>query len=102
MVTMRNTKKTKIKTNNDRVITNFCGKKYQKKSSMQVFISNNARFYYRGKQKVLSSSTFEGMQIWTKKDKNENLINYDLEKSESDSDFDNETESDIDNGESDE
>ena len=42
------------------------------------------------------------MQIWTKKDKNENLINYDLEKSESDSDFDNETESDIDNGESDE
>ena len=42
------------------------------------------------------------MKICTSKDKKENLIDDDLEKSESDSDSNNETESHIDNDEYDE
>ena len=63
---------------------------------MQVFINNNARFCYQSKEKVLSSNTFGRMQIWTRKNKMENFINDDLEKSESDSGSNDETESDND------
>ena len=38
--------KTKIKTYGDSVITHFHSKKYQKESSVQVFVNNNARFCY--------------------------------------------------------
>ena len=61
---------------------------------MQVFGNNNARFCYRSKEKVLSLNTFGRMQIWIRKNKMENLINDDLEKSESDSDSIDGTESD--------
>ena len=63
---------------------------------MQMFINNNARFCYRSKEKVLSSNTFGRMKIWTRKNKMENLINDDLEKSESDSGSNDDTESDND------
>ena len=55
--------KTKIKIYSGSMITNFQDKKRQKKSTMQVFINNNARFCYQSKQKILSSSTFGRMQI---------------------------------------
>ena len=38
---------------------------------MQVFVNNNARFCYQSKEKVLSSNIFGRMQIWNKKDKND-------------------------------
>ena len=38
--------KTKIKINPDRMIINFHYKKMSKKSTMQVFINNDARFCY--------------------------------------------------------
>ena len=40
------------------------------KSTMQVLINNNVRFCYQSKENVLASSTFERMQIWTRKDGN--------------------------------
>ena len=43
----------------------FKAKKWQRKSTMQVFISNNARFRCQSKEKVLTSNTFRGMEIWT-------------------------------------
>ena len=53
--------KTKITTYGGSVNTNFQSKS---KSTMQVFISNNARFCYQiKKKKVLSSNTFRKMQI---------------------------------------
>ena len=56
--------KTKIKIFNGSVNTNFQGKKNAKrKSTMQVFINNNARFCCQSKEKVLSSNTFGRMQI---------------------------------------
>ena len=68
---------------------------------MQVFINNTARFCYQSKEKVLSSDFFGRMQMWTKEDKMENLLDYDLEKSssdesgsESDNDSNDQTESD--------
>ena len=42
----------------------FREKNAKRKSTMQVFINDNARF----KEKVFSSNTFGRMQIWTKKD----------------------------------
>ena len=62
---------------------------------MQVFINNNARFCYQSKEKVLSSNTLRRMQMLTRKDKIENLIDDDLEKSspdETDNDSNDETE----------
>ena len=56
----------------------------------------------KAKKKILSPNTFRKMKICTRKDKKENLIDDDLEKSESDSDSNNETESHIDNDEYDE
>ena len=55
---------TKIRTYGGSVITNFQSKKNAKrKSTMQVFINNNAGFFYQSKEKVLSSNTFGRMQI---------------------------------------
>ena len=73
-------------------------KNVKRKSTMQLFINNNARFYYQSKEKVLSSNALGRMQLWTKKDKIENLTDDDLEKSlsdnEADNDYNDETESD--------
>ena len=38
---------------------------------MQFYINNNAGFCYQSKEKVLSSNIFGRMQIWNKKDKND-------------------------------
>ena len=40
----------------------FKAKNAKIKSTMQVFINNNARFCYQSKEKVLSSNTFGRMQ----------------------------------------
>ena len=54
----------KIKIYAGSMITNFQRKKIAKrKSTMQVFINNKARFCYQSKEKVLSSDTFGRMQI---------------------------------------
>ena len=46
------------------MIINFQSKTIAKrKSTMQVFINNKARFCYQIKEKVLSSGTFGRMQI---------------------------------------
>ena len=46
------------------MIINFQSKTIAKrKSTMQVFINNKARFCYQSKEKVLSSDTFGRMQI---------------------------------------
>ena len=45
-------------------------KNSKRKSTMQAFVNNNARFCCQSKEKVLSSNTFGRMQIWTNKDKN--------------------------------
>ena len=63
--------KTKIKIYANNMNTNFHNKKNAKrKSTMQVFINNNARFCYQSKEKVLSSNTFRRMKILARKDKN--------------------------------
>ena len=100
----------KIKIYGGNMNTNFQGKKNTiRKSTMRVFINNTDRFCCQSKKKVLSWNTFERMQIWTKKDKMENLIDDDLEQSLSDesdneanSDSNDETKSDDDNNESNE
>ena len=51
--------KTKIKVYGDSVNTNFQDKKMPKKSTIQVFIYNNARFSCQSKEKVLSANAFE-------------------------------------------
>ena len=58
---------TKIKIYGGGVNTNFHDKT---KSTMQLFINNNARFCYQGKEKVLFSNALGRMQTWTKMDKN--------------------------------
>ena len=79
----------------------FMTKNGKRKSIMQAFVYNNARFCYQSKVKVLSAKTFRRMQIWTKKDKNGNLTEDDFKKSSSvesasktDNDSNDETESD--------
>ena len=57
--------KTKTKLYDINVNTNFQDKR---KSAMQLFINNNARFCCESREKVLSSNTFRKMQIWNKKD----------------------------------
>ena len=74
--------KTKVKIYDGGMNRNFQSKKVSRKSTLQVFINNNARFCYQSKEKVLSSNTLGRMQIWTRKDKNGK--SYDLEKSLSD------------------
>ena len=45
-------------------------KNSKRKSPMQMFINNNARFCYQSKEKVLSSNTFRRMKILARKGKN--------------------------------
>ena len=86
----------KMKIYGDSMITNFQSKKMPKKRAsckcLPIITS------YQKKEKVLSSNTFWRMQIWTRKDKNDD----DLEKSLSDeSDNDSNDEAEFDNYESD-
>ena len=54
--------KTKIKIYTGSMITNFESKKMpKKKSTMPMFINNNARFCYQSQEKVLSSNTLRRM-----------------------------------------
>ena len=53
--------KTKIKIYGGSVNTNFQDKKMPKKGTMQLFITNNVRFCYESKEKVLSSKNFGRM-----------------------------------------
>ena len=76
---------------------------------MKVFVNNNARFCCQRKEKVLSSNTFGGMQIATKKIKMKSFIEDDLEKrssdesdNEDDNDSNDEKKSDNNNNESNE
>ena len=79
-------------------VRNFSEKKYVKrKSTMQVFINNNARFYCQSRKKHYLETFLEESKYETKNIKMENLIGDDLEKSlsgESDNDSYDETESD--------
>ena len=92
--------KTIVKIYAGSMITNFQSKKMLKEKA-QCKINNNDWFCYQSKEKVSSSHTFGRMEIWTRKNKKENFIDDDLEKSEP-GESDSETESDINNGKSDE
>ena len=73
----------------------FIAKNSKTKSATQVFMNIHAGFCYQSKEKVLSSNTLRRMQMLTRKDKIENLIDDDLEKSspdETDNDSNDETE----------
>ena len=88
----------KKKTYGDSVITNFHDKKMPKKNTpctclsiiMLDFVINTKKKYYH--QIFLEESKYEQIRI-----KIENLIDDDLEKSDSDNDSNDETKSDIDN-----
>ena len=96
--------KTRTKTYEGRVNTNFQGKKTPKENAsykclllimLDYVIKANKKYY---PQTLLEESKYE-----IKKNKMENLINYDLEQSsseESDSESDNEFDNGSDNGES--
>ena len=69
---------------------------------MQVFINNSTRFCYQGKKKkVLPSKAFGRMHMWTRKDKNGETYDEDLEKSSSD-EYDSELDDKKDNDQSNE
>ena len=56
--------KTKIKLYKDKVNTNFQAKKNTKrKYIIQMYVTNNARFCYQSKEKVLSTKSFGRIQI---------------------------------------
>ena len=92
--------KTKIKTYGDSFITRFHNKKIPKEKGPCICLSiimldsviKAKKKYYP--QTLLEECTYEQKRI-----KIDNLINDDLEKWESDSDFNDETESDFDNDE---
>ena len=95
--------KTKIKIYAGSMITNFHNKKMPKEKApckclsiimLDSVIKANTNYY--------PQTLLEGCLYVQEKIKIENLIDDDLEKSKSDSDFNDETESDIDNDESDE
>ena len=73
--------KTKMKMYGGSVNTNSHGKKNAKrKSTMQLFINNNARFCYQSKEKVYPQTLLEECKYEQTKIKMENLIDDDLEK----------------------
>ena len=92
--------KTKIKTYDDSVIANLHGKKTPKEKPpckclsiiMLHSVIETKKMYY-------PQAFFQECKYEQKRIKMKNLINDDLEKSESDSDSNDETESDIDNEE---
>ena len=92
--------KTKIKIYPGRVITNFHDKKIPKeKASCKCFSIIMLDSVIKENKKYYPQTLLEECRYIQEKIKIENLINDDLEKSESDSDSNNETESDIDNDE---
>ena len=94
--------KTKIKIYNDSMITNFQGKKMPKEKAtckrLSIIMLDSV---IKAKKKYYPQTLLEECKYEQKRIKIENLIDDDLEKSESDSDSNDETESDIDNNESD-
>ena len=92
--------KTKIKTYGDGVITNFHGKKRPKKKALckclSVIMPDSV---FEANKKYYPQVFLEECKHEPKRIKRENLINDDLEKSESNSDSNDEAESDIDNEE---
>ena len=94
--------KTKIKVCGGSVNTSFLRQKNAKrKSTMYVFINNNARFCCQSKKKYYPQTLLEECKYEPKNVKMGNLIEYNLEKSssdetdsEADNDFNDETESD--------
>ena len=92
--------KTKIKTYGDSVITKFHGKKTPKEKApckcLSIIMLHSV---IQTKKTYYPQAFFEECKCEQKRIKMKNLINDDLEKSESDSDSNDETESDIDNEE---
>ena len=92
--------KTKIRTYGDSVITNFHGKKTAKEKApckcLSIIMLHSV---IETKKTYYPQAFFKECKHEQKRIKMENLINDDLEKSESDSDSNDETESDIDNEE---
>ena len=85
------------------MITNFHNKKMPKEKapskSLSIIMLDSV---IKAKKKYYPQTLLEECKYVQEKIKIENLIDDDLEKSKSDSDFNDETESDIDNDESDE
>ena len=95
--------KTKIKKYVDCMITNFCNKKMLKEKTPCKFLSMiMLDSVIKANKKYYPQTLLEDCKYVQEKIKMENLINDDLEKSESDSGSNNETESHTDNDESDE
>ena len=93
--------KTKIKTYGDSVITNFHNKNISKENApckcLSIIMLDSV---IKAKKKYYPQTLLEECKYEQERIKIENLIDDDLEKSESDSDSNDETESDIDNDES--
>ena len=90
--------KTKIKTYGDSVITNFHSKKIPKEEApckcLSIIMLDSV---IKAKRKYYPQTLLEECKYEQKRIKIENLIDDDLEKSESDSDSNDKTKSDIDN-----
>ena len=95
--------KTKIKTYGDSVITNFHNKKMPKEKApctcLSIIMLDSV---IKAKKKYYPQTLLEECKYEQKRIKIENLIDDDLEESESDSDSNDEAKSDIDNDEYDE
>ena len=92
--------KTKIKTYEKSIITNFHDKKTPKeKASCKCLSIIMIDSVIKANKKYYPQPLLEECKYIQKKMKTENYIDEELEKSESDSESDNETESDIDNEE---
>ena len=92
--------KTKIKTYEKNIITNFHNKKMPKeKASCKCLSIIMIDSVIKANKKYYPQTLLEECKYIQEKIKTENYINEDLEKSESDSDSNNETKSDIDNEE---
>ena len=91
--------KTKIKTYEKSIITNFYNKKMPKEKASCKCLSIMIDSVIKANKKYYPQTLLEECKYIQEKIKTENYINEDLEKSESDSDSNNETKSDIDNEE---
>ena len=92
--------KTKIKTYGDSFITRFHNKKIPKEKGPCICLSIiMLDSVIKAKKKYYPQTLLEECTKKKKRIKIDNLINDDLEKWESDSDFNDETESDFDNDE---
>ena len=91
--------KTKIKTYEKSIITNFYNKKMPKEKASCKCLSIMIDSVIKANKKYYPQTLLEECKYIQEKIKTENYINEDLEKSKSDSDSNNDTESDIDNEE---